>query len=184
MRNFGTRKYKKRDEGKNYSRKEFIFEIIKLILIPIIIAALSIYYTYSQKENEIRVKYVELAIDILKSQKTKENKHLRIYARDIIKEYSIVKLNKNVEKEFLNFKFDPFSAYDIEFQKKVGEDWIEDGGISTLNISMVSKIPNKNMRWHITYPMNFIVDEKYYEEYILPYIYGSGNDLEFVPDTN
>lgn len=66
--------------------------IIASLLIPLVIAFVSQSYTTAMKQNEISVRYVEIAISILKSPPDPATDSLRNWAIDVINHHSEVPL--------------------------------------------------------------------------------------------
>ena len=77
-------------------------QIISLIAIPIVIAYIGNNFNDSQKDKEIKSKYVELAIDILKNKPDEKNKNLRSWALDIVNKYSGVKMDTLTQADLRN----------------------------------------------------------------------------------
>ena len=77
-------------------------KIIFTILTPITILISGYLINLTLQENEIKVKYIEIAIDILKTEPTKENTELRLWAIKIIKEYSQIAISPEIELELIN----------------------------------------------------------------------------------
>ena len=69
------------------------------VLIPIAIVVVGHFVNSTIKNNEIRLKYVELAVSILKEKPNPETANLRKWAIDIVNVNSNVKLSKAAEKE-------------------------------------------------------------------------------------
>jgi len=159
--------------------KDNTLEIIKLIgsfLIPISIAFSTYWYTTEQQENDRSLKYIEVAIGILKQPDSKYNKNLKIYAKDIMKKYSPIAFNEAVEKEIKNLDY--FSeGYDVEVQEKVNDKWIPINGICVIHLRDVRPIPSKTIRWNITAPFNKIIDEKEYKIFIQKNNYKNKSDF-------
>jgi len=64
------------------------------------------------KESENRVRYIEIAIGILKGEPSKETNALRIWAINVINQYSIVPITDSAQKELLERKLNVSHAPD------------------------------------------------------------------------
>ena len=80
------------------------------LAIPIVIHFSASNYANSLKEREIGVRYVELAINILREDPNKQNaKELRRWAIDVINENASIKLSANAIKDLMDRKLAPKS---------------------------------------------------------------------------
>ena len=75
--------------------------VLAALLVPIVIALVGHAYTSALKEAEIRVKYTELAISILKEKPAQDTKDVRAWSVDVINKYSGVPMDANVRKQLL-----------------------------------------------------------------------------------
>jgi hypothetical protein len=76
-----------------------IAALIASILVPIAVAFVGSYYTNVMKESENRIKYVELAVAILRSEPRPEATALRGWAVEVLAKQSVVPLSAEVQKE-------------------------------------------------------------------------------------
>ena len=72
-----------------------ISAIIAAIIIPVTLAVSGNHINSTIKEKEIRLQYVEIAVDILKSKPTDETKALRDWSILVIQEYSAIPFSTN-----------------------------------------------------------------------------------------
>ena len=70
------------------------FKILSAILVPATIALVGHWYTNAISEREVRAKFVELGVSILQAPPTHASTNLRIWATDVLNEYSGVPLNE------------------------------------------------------------------------------------------
>lgn len=141
------------------------YKLLNIAIIPITIALVSVYYTNVQKNSEINLKYIELAIDILKQPSSDNNKYLKDYAKNIIKEYSEIPLSKEVEEEIKNINFF-LKKYVLDIEQKIDDDWKVVKNITIDDLEKLAPIPSKHIRWNIKYPYDFIMDEKHYDVFL------------------
>ena len=85
---------KNRKKQKNYWDKA---RIIGTFLIPIIIAIFGYFINHTIKENEIRLKYIEIALNILREEPNQETTGLRSWAIDVVQKFLIIEFS---EKNF------------------------------------------------------------------------------------
>ena len=62
--------------------------LIASVLVPIVVVVVGNEYSTTIKYSENSVKFTELAIKVLDNKPTDENKNLRLWAIDILNEYS------------------------------------------------------------------------------------------------
>lgn len=75
--------------------------LIASVLVPIVIVIVGNSYTSAMKHSENRVKYVELAIGILKTNPSPDTENLRAWAIKVIDNYSEVPMNDKTKDELL-----------------------------------------------------------------------------------
>jgi hypothetical protein len=85
----------------NWEKFKAISNFMSVIVIPVVIGVLGHIYSQSLKEREIQVKFVELSLQILKEKPEEANKNIRIWAIDVINQYSEVKLKSQVKKDLI-----------------------------------------------------------------------------------
>jgi len=152
----------------------WFIELLKIAVVPISIVIYSQYFTNRQNENEINLKYIEIATSILKDKPTESNKELRAWAVNIINKYSPpkIKLNKNVQQSLINkiplngeeilkynltgeytFKWlgNPEKGYEIDVQIYDDNKWINYSGQSVVGNQTKMIIPtNQRIRWKVS----------------------------------
>jgi hypothetical protein len=80
-------------------------QMFAAIIIPSAIAYFTIVYSNSFKEREIGTRYVELAINILREEPSKQkNEELRTWAVSIVKKYSPVPISNEMAKNLVKKK--------------------------------------------------------------------------------
>lgn len=144
------------------SQKVEITNIIVGAIVSLTIAFSIYWYTSEQNKNTITLRYIELAIDILKQPNTTENKSLKEYAIKTLKEYSAIPFDESIEHEFKHLNFF-LSGYKLDIEENQNGQWAFIGGTSTFDLSKVSPVPSKTIRWHIKYPFNAILEEDGYK---------------------
>ena len=108
------------------AEKKDVWDIIKILGVVIIaplIAFVGTMYTNALKEQEINVKNIELAVDILKQESEKTDKDVRQWAIDTINEYSKVKLTSEAKEALKESPiFSPLSGvrFDFNIMKNFG----------------------------------------------------------------
>jgi len=75
--------------------------LIASVLIPVVIAIVGNEYTTAIKEAENRVKYTEIATEILTSEATKATQNIRGWAIDVLNKHSGVEINEPTRQELL-----------------------------------------------------------------------------------
>lgn len=71
------------------------------ILIPILVVWLGNKLSSTFKEKEIRLKYIEMAIDVLKEKPEDKDLDIRQWAIDVISEYSEIEIPKTAQNRLL-----------------------------------------------------------------------------------
>ena len=70
-------------------------------IIPITIAITGHVFSKAIKERELQGKFVELAVDILKSEPTADNRNIRKWATQVIDKYSGIPLGADASRELI-----------------------------------------------------------------------------------
>jgi hypothetical protein len=78
--------------------------LIASVLIPIVVVVIGNEYSATIRYSENSVQYTELAIKVLDNQPTEENRNLRLWAIDILNQYSGVNINEGAKKELLQLR--------------------------------------------------------------------------------
>lgn len=91
-----------------WEKLRIIATVLATILIPIVIAVVSQSYTSALKQNEIGVRYVELAIGILRVPPEESPERLRAWAIDVVNSYSEVPLPEGALLELKEYQLNVF----------------------------------------------------------------------------
>ena len=73
------------------------------LLTPLIVAVLGGWYNLNIKDSENRVRYVELAIELLRAQPTQETAALRAWAVEVLERNSPVGLAKDAKEQLKSY---------------------------------------------------------------------------------
>jgi hypothetical protein len=73
--------------------------VIATVTVPVVVAVVGNSYSREQKEKEIGVRYVELALEILRTAPGADNKALRTWAISVVDHYSALPLPKEAQTE-------------------------------------------------------------------------------------
>lgn len=124
-------------------------------------------------ENNIKIKFIEIATTILSDKPTEENQDLRKWATDILNANSNIKLNSKVINSLIqntpisfnsyflqsnqyNFRWEPIEnaiGYDLEIQQSDdNKNWLDYGGKCLTGNQITTFIPlnAKHIRWQVT----------------------------------
>lgn len=82
-----------------WKKLQTISSLLTSLLIPIVIAFVGSSVNSTIKSNELGLRYVELAVEILKEEPKSETENLRKWAVEIVNNYASVKLKKAAQKE-------------------------------------------------------------------------------------
>lgn len=82
-----------------WDKSQIIVSILSSILIPIVIALAGYFINDTIKDREIRLKYIEIAINILSEKPSQDSIGLRLWAIDIVAKYSELKLSDDALEE-------------------------------------------------------------------------------------
>lgn len=86
------------------------------VAVPIAAAWISNTYSETSKDREIRARYVELAISILREQPSKENSPLRNWAVSVVNEYTTIPFSEAVKDELLTTAIPASPPIDFELR--------------------------------------------------------------------
>ncbi len=103
-------------------------QIVGTFLITLAIAVSGFLINNTLKDKEIKLQYIEMAIDILKEKPNENTKELRLWAIDIVQDYSIKRFSEKALAELKNSALP--SGY-VWLDGKVWKDediWREEGG--------------------------------------------------------
>ena len=73
--------------------------VIASLTVPVVVAVVGNSYSKEQKDKEIGVRYVELAVEILRAAPSPDNKALRTWAISVVDHYSALPLPKEAQAE-------------------------------------------------------------------------------------
>jgi hypothetical protein len=79
--------------------------IIASILIPLAVVLIGNWYSSAVQESEIQVRYIELAVDILKENPSDNKANMREWALALVNNYSEIKIDKETREELLKLHF-------------------------------------------------------------------------------
>ena len=105
------------DEHKDqWDKLKIVSGLIASLLVPIVIAFVGNEYSSALKESENRLRYTELAIEILNEPPTGSNKNIRGWAIDVVNKYSGVPIDEKTKLEMLESPI-------LEVEKLLAEEW-------------------------------------------------------------
>jgi len=73
--------------------------VIASLTVPVVVTVVGNSYSKEQKDKEIGVRYVELAVEILRAAPSPDNKALRTWAISVVDHYSVLPLPKEAQAE-------------------------------------------------------------------------------------
>lgn len=82
-----------------WEKVKILSGIIASVLIPLIIGLTGHWYTNAIKERETEIRYVELAIGILREEPNEKTANLRDWAIRVINDFSPISLSDEVKEE-------------------------------------------------------------------------------------
>ncbi len=100
----------------NWDKLKILAGLIASLLVPIVIAFVGNEYSSALKESENRLRYTELAIEILNEPPVPTNKNIRGWAIDVVNKYSGVPINSKTKQEMLDSPI-------LEVEKFVANEW-------------------------------------------------------------
>jgi hypothetical protein len=106
------------DPPDSWEKLKVLSVAISSIAIPIVVAVVGSTFSKDQREKEIGVRYVELAIQLLRATPDAESKALRTWAIKVVDHYSEVPLPEDAKQEL------EFRQIKIDIQK-LGESQLE-----------------------------------------------------------
>lgn len=93
---------KKESVGPIWEKIKIITSILATIAVPVVVLLVGKSIESSIKERELSVKYIELAVSVLKDEPTPETNNLRQWSIDIINKYASIRLSNDAVKELEN----------------------------------------------------------------------------------
>ena len=108
-----------------WEKLKVLSTLIATLAIPVVLAFVANSFSKDQKEKEIGMRYVELAVQILRSEPNSETKALRTWAISIIDHYSQVPLPAEAKNELefqqLKAEVQKLSEIQLEASKALDE---------------------------------------------------------------
>ena len=108
-----------------WEKLKVLSTLIATLAIPVVLAFVANSFSKDQKEKEIGMRYVELAVQILRSEPNPETKALRTWAISIIDHYSQVPLPAEAKNELefqqLKAEVQKLSEIQLEASKALDE---------------------------------------------------------------
>lgn len=93
--------------------------VFSSLAVPIVLAVLGNSWSGAQKQNEIGVRYVELAAGILRAPPSTETRSLRLWAISVIDHYSQVPLPMSAKQELEQQRLDELTALMRQYQEQM-----------------------------------------------------------------
>jgi hypothetical protein len=87
------------DLSPGWEKLKVLSVVFSSLAVPIVLAILGNIWTKSQKQDEIGVRYVELATGILRAPPSEQTKTLRLWAISVVDHYSQVPLPASAKEE-------------------------------------------------------------------------------------
>lgn len=84
-----------------WKKIEIVAFALAALATPIIVAFVGHWYSQSMKEREVQCKFVELSVEILRTNPTEETKNLRDWATQILDKYSGVPITPKTREELV-----------------------------------------------------------------------------------
>lgn len=91
-----------KEKKDSWEKLSSLSTIIASIFIPIAVVIIGNMYSSALKESETQVRYVELAVEILKEKPSDKKHNLRKWAVDLINNYSEIEIDSQTREELLN----------------------------------------------------------------------------------
>ena len=105
------------DEQKdNWDKLKVASGFMASVLVPLVIAFVGNRYSSALKESENRLRYTELAIEILIEPPTGTSKNIRGWAIDVVNKYAGVPIDEKTKREMLKSPI-------LEVEKFIVEEW-------------------------------------------------------------
>jgi len=105
-----------------WKKAETIAKVASVVLVPMVLAFIGYLINNSIKGKELKLKYVELAVNILKEEPNEKTKNLREWAIKNINNYSQIKMSSEVRKELEKNVL--FSVQVAEFTSEALRTWL------------------------------------------------------------
>jgi len=88
----------------NWDKLLAITTIVSSVAVPIVIAIAANTYTMTLKDSENSIRYIEIALGVLRAEPNASTTDLRIWAVDVFKRYSPIPLSDKVGQHLLEEK--------------------------------------------------------------------------------
>jgi hypothetical protein len=111
-----------------WKKFQILATAIAALLIPLVIAIVGHSVNSSIKQNELSLQYVQLAIGVLNQKPTTETKNLRLWAIDVVNNYSSVKLSRETVGELQSTVLRSVAAYKLARSPACGIEKMVSGG--------------------------------------------------------
>lgn len=93
-------------------------QIIGFILIPFVIGIWGYFINDNIKEKEIRLQYLDMALNILSQEPSKDADGMRLWAIDVVEEFAIIQFSDEALKELKRSAF-PFRKMLLDSEGKM-----------------------------------------------------------------
>jgi len=85
----------------NWEKFKIAANALSILAIPIVLALIGYFHSNSIKNRELEGRFVELAVDILRSEATPESENFRKWAVHVIDNYSGIELNEQAKVDLV-----------------------------------------------------------------------------------
>jgi len=89
------------DKKDSWEKLNLISTIIASVFIPLAVVLIGNWYSTAVKESQIQVRYVELAVDILKENPSENKSNMRGWAVNLVNNYSEIRIDDETREELL-----------------------------------------------------------------------------------
>ena len=100
----------------SWQKAKILSMLLASVLVPVAIATVGHFINSAIKKNELELKYIEMAIEILRDRPNDNNTNIREWAINIVNEYAEVKLSPEARNE-LKEKRIAIMESDMEFHR-------------------------------------------------------------------
>lgn len=116
------------ERSSNWEKLRAISAIIAAVVIPIVVAVVGNMYTSALKEREIQSRFVELAVNILKELPDDSNRSIRIWAIQVIDQYSGVPFDQEAKRALETSPLlRPTTVLRSPLDRILNYKWVSDG---------------------------------------------------------
>jgi predicted chitinase len=110
-----------------WERAKIISSIASAVVIPLVLLWVGDGFTSAIKERELQGKFVELAVQILREEPSKQDTGLREWATEVLNNYSGLPFSAKTQKELIENTPLPFKSSIYEGRKDLGNTELGDG---------------------------------------------------------